>query len=262
MSDETETVASTLFDAFFRPLSMPLSEGLSAYLATGRRSETTYRNNPLVYYSWGEGETVLLVHGINSRGASMKRFVDPIVASGRCAVFMDAPAHGESGEGATDIIQCGEAIAHVCERVGDVSSAICHSLGGMWFAYAQRHFRVADRAVTIGSPATIARIVHLYARMCQMKDDVKGRFIEKLLERYGDTYWVDYSIVDNSRGFDIPGLIIHDENDEIVPYEDAAEIEKAWPSTHGMTTSGLGHFGVLKDADVVDAACRFAIAGD
>jgi pimeloyl-ACP methyl ester carboxylesterase len=40
---------------------------------------------------------------------------------------------------------------------------------------------------------------------------------------------------------DCDGLIIHDQNDNVIPYTDAVEIQAAFKNSALITTNGLGH---------------------
>ena len=57
-----------------------------------------------------------------------------------------------------------------------------------------------------------------------------------------------------------PMLLLHDEADNEVPFEDARTFVRAWPGAKLVVTSGLGHRAILRDPDVVAAAAAF-IAG-
>ena len=66
------------------------------------------------------------------------------------------------------------------------------------------------------------------------------------------------------RGFSahlrVPMLLVHDEADREVPFEDGRAFAAAWPGSKLVVTSGLGHRAILRDPDVTAAAAAF-IAG-
>ena len=45
-----------------------------------------------------------------------------------------------------------------------------------------------------------------------------------------------------------PVLILHDQNDEVIDHQEALALSKCWPGSDLVLTSGLGHFGILKDS--------------
>lgn len=51
----------------------------------------------------------------------------------------------------------------------------------------------------------------------------------------------DFSAAKFVTEFDIPGLIIHDENDKIVPVDSSEAIHENWKNSEFIKTEGLGH---------------------
>ena len=52
-------------------------------------------------------------------------------------------------------------------------------------------------------------------------------------------------------------LVLHDEDDEIVPYLEGEAIAAAWPGAVLHGTRGLGHNRMLRDAGVIRTAVAF-----
>lgn len=46
-------------------------------------------------------------------------------------------------------------------------------------------------------------------------------------------------------------LVIHDEGDREVPFDDGASIAAAWPGARLVQTTGLGHRKILRDEAVI-----------
>jgi alpha-beta hydrolase superfamily lysophospholipase len=55
-----------------------------------------YSDGHLAIRRWGEGRTVLLVHGWSGSHSDMHGLVPALVAAGIAAVTLDLPAHGDS----------------------------------------------------------------------------------------------------------------------------------------------------------------------
>ncbi len=58
---------------------------------------------------------------------------------------------------------------------------------------------------------------------------------------------------------DIPALIIHDRNDDVIPYLSGAAIARAWKSARLMTTRGLGHRRILQSPEVIKEVVDFIV---
>jgi pimeloyl-ACP methyl ester carboxylesterase len=55
----------------------------------------------------------------------------------------------------------------------------------------------------------------------------------------------------------IPGLLIHDLEDAVIPYSEAEALKNAWPDLQFMTTRGKGHRDILSAPEVLRAIARF-----
>jgi pimeloyl-ACP methyl ester carboxylesterase len=65
------------------------------------------------------------------------------------------------------------------------------------------------------------------------------------------------STLSNVRNLSIPALIIHDDRDRDIPWEDGMAVADAWPGAKFKLTHGLGHRRILRDAAVISAATEF-----
>ena len=68
-----------------------------AWLESAERQDLELEGKRLVAWSWGEGPTVLLVHGWEGRGSQMAAFAAPLAEAGFRAVAFDAPGAASSG---------------------------------------------------------------------------------------------------------------------------------------------------------------------
>lgn len=60
-----------------------------------------------------------------------------------------------------------------------------------------------------------------------------------------------------ARQLDVPGLVIHDQDDRDVPIEEGAAVARAWPGAQFVRTTGLGHRRILRDPEVIARAAAF-----
>jgi pimeloyl-ACP methyl ester carboxylesterase len=59
------------------------------------------------------------------------------------------------------------------------------------------------------------------------------------------------------RGADFPALIVHDEDDEEIPFEHGLALARAMPGAQFLPTRGCGHQLVVRNPEVVDRVVRF-----
>src|SRR5687768_7183372 len=88
-------VAAAVLERLFMTPSRPaLPADEQAFLDTGRHERVESPVGSLATWSWGEGRTVLLVHGWGSRASRYRTLVPALLAAGFRAVAMESPGHG------------------------------------------------------------------------------------------------------------------------------------------------------------------------
>jgi pimeloyl-ACP methyl ester carboxylesterase len=101
-----------------------------APMRDARRSSVLFRGGALAVYSWGEGPTVLLVHGWSGRASQLARYAAPLVARGYRAVAVDGPGHGRSDGWFTNLPQMADALMAVQAQEGPFAGVLAHSVKG------------------------------------------------------------------------------------------------------------------------------------
>lgn len=235
----------------------PAGPGEAAVLAKARFARLSYAGRGMAVYAWGNGPTVLLVHGWNGRGAQLGHFVAPLVSAGYRVVAFDAPGHGRTGGRRTDIAEYTGAIGAVAAAYGPVVSAISHSFGAICLSRALSQGLPLGRVVYIGAPARYEGLVAGFARRLGLPRPARVQFRRLLEQRFATSVWRDFSLVENATQMSVSTLVVHDRNDRAVPYTDAQAIAEAWPNARLLLTRGLGHQRVLRDAEVVREVVEF-----
>lgn len=241
---------------FLRVPRVPRPRGAAAaFLASGERFAVAHAGERLAAWSWGRGPTVVLVHGWGGRGAQMRAFVPPLVAAGYRAVVFDGPAHGASGGRSTSIPAFAEAIASVA-RAADARAVIAHSMGGASTLLALARGLSLSRVVVLAAPSNAEKIWNAYAAGLRLPAAVAAGARRRLEARVG-TPFDALGVAHIAPRVPAPVLVIHDREDDEVPWEAGAEIARGLPDASLETTRGLGHRRILRDAGVVARAVGF-----
>ena len=90
-------VGARLWFAIPRPR---VHEDARKFLATGDRFDARVKERRVAGWRWGNGPTVILLHGWGGYAGQLSAFVEPLVRSGYQVIAFDAPSHGESDAGA------------------------------------------------------------------------------------------------------------------------------------------------------------------
>jgi pimeloyl-ACP methyl ester carboxylesterase len=194
-------------------------------------------------YHWpGNGPKVLLAHGWNSHSGRWEELASQLIAADYDVYALDAPAHGASFGGSFAVIHYGEVLAKLAETL-EPHIIIGHSAGGMATAYYLRHFpeiHHPEKLVLLSTPAELNHFMESFRKAIGIKKAVIDAMEKAFTQRFGKSF--DYfSIADFVQNLRIPGLIIHDEKDDIAPVQGAYQLAKNWAASELIITQGLGH---------------------
>jgi pimeloyl-ACP methyl ester carboxylesterase len=205
----------------------------------------------------GRGPAVLLVHGWGGRGDQLAPFAAPLLDAGCSVIAYDAPAHGASGGRTTNMPEVAEAIARVAERF-EARAAIAHSLGAAALTLALRRGLALEAAVLVAPPRAPTAWLDAFSAAVGLRPDSR-RALQAGIERRVGLRMAELAVPRLAGGLSAPALVVHDRADREVPWEDGAAIAAAWPGARLLTTDGLGHRRVLRDARVVAEATGFVL---
>jgi pimeloyl-ACP methyl ester carboxylesterase len=194
-------------------------------------------------YHWpGSGPKVLLAHGWNSHSGRWQALASQLISTGYDVYALDAPAHGASFGGSFAVIYYGEVLANFADILKP-EIIIGHSAGGMATAYYLRHFpeiHHPDKLVLLSTPAELNHFMESFRKVIGIKKAVIDAMEKAFTQRFGKSF--DYfSIADFVQNFRVPGLIIHDELDDIAPVQGAYQLANNWANSELLITNGLGH---------------------
>jgi len=242
---------------WFRTRRYPESAAARRVADAALRETLSVDGVPVAVYSWGAGPVVLFVHGWSGRGSQVAAFVGPLTAAGYRVIAVDAPGHGATPGDSTNILECAAVLQAIDRRYGPTRAAITHSFGGMVLAYAMRAGLTLQRAVCIGTPASIGFLLDSFVQTLAMPEAVAAVLRQRLEQRFQGDLDARISTLSNVRGLTAAALIIHDTDDASVPWQQGEMIAAAWPGAVFLKTAGLGHGRILRDRAVVRAAVDF-----
>ena len=203
---------------------------------------------------------VLILHGFGSAAHKFHAYISPLITKGYEVLAFDAPAHGNSEGTRTNAMQYCEMIDEVIKLYGPFNSFIAHSFGGMAVSLAIE--KIPDNThlkIVLIAPATeTASAVEAAFKMLHLKDnEVKLQFNNIILEKSGhQTEW--FSINRAMQNISASVLWIHDEGDDITPYEDVVPIKnKNLPNIRFIITKGLGHKKIYNEVTIRKEVINF-----
>ena len=245
---------------FFTPPRATMSPQSRATLWSGRRFTLGVDGRTIFGWTWGAGPTVYLVHGWGSRAGRLAAFVRPLNDAGFRVVAFDAPGHGDSGRGLSSMPEFASALRAIVDHCGSAHAVIAHSLGAAATALAAYRGLVADRFALLAPAAAPAAFAETFAAVLGARSDVMSR-MRANSERRLRFRWSDLDVCALVTRMEASLLVVHDRDDNVVPFAEGAAIAASWPGAHLLPTEGLAHRGLVRDPAVVANVVRFVAGG-
>lgn len=214
---------------------------------------------PVTTYRWGDLDKpkILFIHGWSGRGTQCAYFIKPLLQAGFQVISFDGPAHGETPGKQTSILQFADVILQIDNKFGPFDAAITHSFGGMLLAFAMTLGININRAVCICPPDSFDTIFAGFQRTLDIPDAVMEVVNTKFYATHGYKIRNDVSTVNTVTQLSNQALIIHDEDDTDVDISCGKKVADAWPNAKFISTKGLGHRRIMRDASVIEHAIDF-----
>jgi pimeloyl-ACP methyl ester carboxylesterase len=241
---------------FFTPPRAAMRAEERAVLARGERFEVAVSGQRVVGHAWGEGPTLLLVHGWGGHSGQMTALVEPAVAAGYRAVAIDLPGHGESAGGMTSLVHFGAALDRAAALWKPVQGLVAHSFGAAASTYAMSRGLQVGRAVFFAPPVRFESFWARFRTGVGVSDEVWRRLL-RAAESWLGVRFEGIAPFDLAPRMTVPLLVLHDANDREMAFGEGAELAGRWPGAALRRTEGLGHLRILRDERCVAEAVRF-----
>ncbi|OOV95695.1 MULTISPECIES: alpha/beta fold hydrolase [unclassified Pseudomonas] len=198
---------------------------------------------------WGEGPTVLLMHGWEGRPTQFASLIEALVAAGYTVVALDGPAHGRSPGNEAHVVLFARAMLEAAAELPPLRAVIGHSMGGASAMLAVQLGLRTETLVSISAPARILDLLRGFARYMGLPPRARSAFIHEVEQKVG----MRAAALDVAHyQLDMPGLIVHAEDDHFVAVQESELIHQAWFDSRLLRLEEGGHQRVLADPRVID----------
>ncbi|MGZ0782239.1 alpha/beta fold hydrolase [Pseudomonas saponiphila] len=240
-------VANRMRQLFMTPRELPPRDWELPLLARAERLTLRFGLSAL---RWGQGPTVMLMHGWEGRPTQFASLVDALVTAGYTAVALEGPAHGRSPGDEANVVLFARAMLEAAAELPPLRAVIGHSMGGASAMLAVQLGLRSETLVSIAAPARILGVLRGFARYMGLPPRARSAFIRQVEKDVG----MRAASLDVAQyQLDMPGLIVHAEDDRFVPVQESELIHQAWFDSRLLRLSEGGHQRVLADPRVVEA---------
>lgn len=224
-----------------------------------QRGELRVDGETIATYTWGDPSTqpyALLAHGWSSFGLRFLPWVTRLRALGYAVVTFDQPGHGNSSGKLCTLPEYVATIRAIGRHHGDAALAIGHSLGGAAITLAQHESWRARQLILIAPAIDMGAAAGRFFRFVRLGNHLRQPFYAWLQRRTGVSV-EQLQVHRHLPALSQPALIVHDLDDEDVPWGEGERYAQYWPGARLLTTQGLGHRRVLDAPEVIDASLAF-----
>lgn len=242
---------------FFSPIKFSTPEREMHYKHSASISKEIIDEKTVTLYHVGNSKKcVLLVHGWSGRATQFYKIGPALKKAGYKVYSFTAPAHGSSKEKQTHMLEFTDCIEYINKKYGPFEAIITHSIGGPAALNAIKRGVKTKKLVLLGAPGYIRDVVYGFCDRLGLSRKIGDRLIQHIKANYDKDY-EQFSTTRLATEMTIPGLIIHDSDDQDVPVKYARENHRAWKNSRYIETKGLGHRLILSDEKVIEQIIDF-----
>lgn len=230
-------------DLFCRPISgRNFTKKELAYLNKSTWEPLYFQGKKIQCYVWGEGkEKVFLAHGFNSNAARWRILGSMLEKKGYQVIAMDVPAHGHSDWKRVNGLLYAQTFAQAMQHY-QPDYVVGHSFAGIALSYyfTQMECLPVQKIIMMGVPDELRDVTNVFFKELGLKSTVQRAYDDAFKEKFG--YPTEYFTLSNMvKQLSFPGLIIHDEQDDVASFEGAKRIYENWPNASFFSTDRYGH---------------------
>jgi pimeloyl-ACP methyl ester carboxylesterase len=232
--------------------------GTDEFLKDATQETFTHDGQDVHSFHWpGDGPAVLLLHGWESSTARWFAMYEPLKKAGFNIYAIDAPAHGRSEGKKFNVFMYCQVLDTYFRHLGFAPDYwVGHSGGGMaaiYYACKPEYTFTPKQIVSMAVPGELENFIDKFCELVGANDRVKYG-IEHHFHRKLDHRFADIDFTEFVKKVEVPGLIVHDEEDDVAPISGARRMHHNWRGSTLATTVGCGHSltGDLVPAIVVE----------
>ena len=226
------------------------------FLDTARKQRIAFEDGLFMLYHWkGNGKTVLLNHGWESNAWRWKHLIEPLQKKGFNIIAIDAPAHGASDGTLFTAVKYSRIIKTTIDLY-EPAIVISHSVGAMATVYqeSQDVHQCIEKIVLLGSPNSLEVIMRGYQTLTGFNNKVYDN-LNNLLKKTFDMKIEEFNTSAFAKAIKVPTLLIHNQQDAIVPFKSMEQIAEAMPDVTTFEAKTGGHS--LHTEEVVERILEF-----
>ncbi|OEK00535.1 hypothetical protein BFP97_03000 [Roseivirga sp. 4D4] len=241
--------AKRVYEVMSNPRIKKLRDFENEVLDQAEKKTIEFNQFQIQTYQWGISgkRTAFLVHGWEGQAGNFGGVVPVLLEKGYQVISFDAPAHGYSSKGATNMF---EYIALVSQliKAHQPQFVLSHSFGSIASAVAlteNQHLDISQW-IMVTSPFSFRQRLEGIRQMVNVTDRTISRLIKQIetdTNKLVDDLSMEKYCAQISNVNQIS--IIHSVDDKILPIASSKQVHEQLPNAEMIELSGMGHYRIL-----------------
>ena len=228
---------------FKTPRPRKLTDSELDFINAAALEKIPFPEHEIAVYNWpSEGPRILLVHGWESNSARWRLFIKMLQEMNFNIYALDAPAHGLSTGKYFTPLDYAHAMDQIVMKY-KIEKIFAHSVGAyatIMYASLMAVPEHLNYLILKAPTGSFRRTTETYFNLLNFSSRLRKAYIELIESTYNRTIseFASFNLIKN---VNIPGTLIHDKNDRILPIEDSHLIDRSWSKGEFIITEGFGH---------------------
>ena len=208
-----------------------------------------YNDFKIQQYEWGKenNKTALLIHGWEGQAGNFAALIKILVDNGYHVVAFDAPSHGRSSIGKTNMFEFSNFLGTQFVKLNP-SLIISHSFGSVNTAIVlKRNQNIKiDMWIMVTTPLRFITRVNEISKQFGINAKTQNKLINLIQKDTNENIdQLDMAITCNELANVNQAIIVHSKTDKVLPIEGAREVAKSFERSQLIELDNLGHYSIL-----------------
>jgi pimeloyl-ACP methyl ester carboxylesterase len=243
---------------FSQPRQLPYKQWEQTALKSALRGSMSNGMSYLHYQTPQRKLRILALHGWEGRATHWQKLAEFLKNDGVEIYAVEPTAHGETAGRSAGPQVFKNALLQAQQEFGEFDYVVGHSMGAGAIVMALNSGLKAKKAVFIAGPATFTDVMWRFCKNIYLPKKLWPIFGAKIAN-LSSLSEADVDIEYLGSNLTIPGLIIHDREDRLIPFTDATRVAANWKSSEILITENLGHMKVLRDQQTLEKIRDFLL---
>ncbi|MFT6319350.1 MAG: putative alpha/beta-fold hydrolase [Granulosicoccus sp.] len=245
----SKLVSKIAYKFMSNPRIRKLRDSEEAILNKSLMEKIDYEDFKIQQYEWGKenDKTALLVHGWEGQAGNFAALIEILVNQGYHVVAYDAPSHGRSSIGKTNMFEFAEFLELQLIKLNP-SLIISHSFGSVNAATVLRknpNIKI-DLWIMVTTPHKFITRVNDISNQFGINATTQNELINLIQNDTNENInQLDMAIYCKELTNVEKVIIVHSKIDRVLPIEGAREVAKSFKKSSLIELDNLGHYSIL-----------------